>query len=229
MWRAIDKLRRRTGLPIFWGEAGATVPISDRFGFDRGTPIDRFYIEDFLTRNADAVQGRTLEIGDDSYTARLGGARTSHRDVLHIDAGNPAATIVGDLSDPAVLPEAAFDCAVITQTLHLIWDMGAGVRALHRALRPGGTLLLTVPGITSIDRYDWGAGWYWSLTGQSATRLFGEVFGDGNVTVEVHGNVFAACAFLQGAALEEVPIAKLRVRDPCYPVIVAVRATRAAA
>jgi len=229
MWRALDKLRRRARLPLFWGEVGTTVPISDRFGFDRGTPIDRYYIEEFLSRHADVVRGRTLEIGDDSYTARLGGSRTSHRDVLHIDTSNPAATIVGDLSDPAVLPEAVFDCAIITQTLHLIWDMTEGVRALHRALRPGGTLLLTVPGITSIDRYDWGAGWYWSLTGQSATRMFGEVFGYDNVTVEVHGNVFAACAFLQGAALEEVPLAKLQVQDPCYPVIVAVRATSAVA
>jgi SAM-dependent methyltransferase len=225
----MDKLRRRARLPILWGEVGTTVPISDRFGFDRGTPIDRFYIEEFLSRHADVVRGRTLEIGDDTYTARLGGSQTSHRDVLHIDATNPAATIVGDLSDPAVLPEAVFDCAVITQTLHLIWDMTAGVKALHRSLRPGGTLLLTVPGITSIDRYDWGAEWYWSLTGQSAIRLFGDVFGDNHVTVEVHGNVFAACAFLQGAALEDVPVGKLRVQDASYPVIVAVRATRAAA
>ncbi|MBX9881861.1 MAG: class I SAM-dependent methyltransferase [Sphingomonas sp.] len=224
--RAWAKLRRGLGLPLGFGAFGGTAPLSDRFGFDRGTPIDRFYIEDFLGRHAGAITGRTLEVGDDAYTARFGGDRTERRDVLHVDPHCPAATIIGDLADPSTLPEASFDCAVITQTLHLIWNMGAAVHALHRALRPGGTLLLTVPGITRVDRHEWGAGWYWSLTEHSAKRLFGEVFGEGQVEIAVYGNVFAACAFLQGAALEEVPRRKLVPVDPCFPVILGVRATR---
>lgn len=223
--RGVRKLRRRLGVPLGFGAFGGTAPLSDRFGFDRGTPIDRLYIERFLARHADRIAGRTLEIGDDSYTARFGAGRTA-RDVLHINPDAPGATIIGDLSDPATLPEAAFDCAVITQTLHLIWDMDAAVRALHRALRPGGTLLLTVPGITRIDRHELGAGWYWALTPASAERLVGNVFGADQVALEVFGNVFAACAFLQGAAVEEVPRAKLDPVDPCFPVILGVRATR---
>lgn len=226
--RIACRLRRVPGLRLSFGDLGAVRPVSDRFGFDRGTPIDRYYIEGFLARNAGLIAGRTLEIGDDSYTARFGGGRTQRRDVLYVDDSNPAATIVGDLADPATLPEAAFDCAVITQTLHLVWDMAAAARALHRALRPGGVLLLTSPGITAIDRHEWNAPWYWSLTPQSAARLFGEAFGSANVAVASHGNVFAACAFLQGLALEEVPRRKLDLADPSYPVIVTVRATRAA-
>ena len=224
--RIARRLRRIPGLRLGFGDLGGTRPISDRFGFDRGTPIDRHYIEGFLARNAGLIAGRTLEIGDDAYTARFGGERTTRRDVLYIDDSNPVATIIGDLADPATLPEAAFDCAVITQTLHLVWDMAAAARSLHRALRPGGTLLLTSPGITPIDRHEWNADWYWSLTVQSAARLFAEVFGTANVAVQSHGNVFAACAFLQGLAVEEVPRRKLEYADPGYPVIVTVRATR---
>jgi len=224
--RIARKLRRLTGWPINFGELGGTRPISDQFGFDRGVPIDRYYIDDFLGRNAALIHGHTLEIGDDSYTARFGGDRTTRRDVLHVHAGNPAATIIGDIALPGTLPEARFDCAVITQTLHLIWDMELAVRELHRTLKPGGTLLLTVPGITSIDRHEWGAGWYWSLTQQSARRLFEEVFGADNVEIGCYGNVFAACAFLQGIALHEVPMAKLDVYDAAYPVIITVRAVR---
>jgi hypothetical protein len=46
------------------------------------------------------------------------------------------------------------------------------------------------------------------------------------VSVESHGNVFAATAFLQGVAAEELDRAKLEPRDTSYPVIVAVRAQR---
>ena len=141
-------------------------------------------------------------------------------------ADNPAATIVGDLSQPGTLPAAAFDCLVLTQTLHLIFDMQAAVVEMHRALKPGGVLLLTVPGISRIDRGAWGADWFWSLTAAAAARLFGNVFGTHNVRVEDHGNVFAATAFLQGLAVEEIDIAKLAYHDACYPVIVVVRAQK---
>jgi len=224
--RALRKARALVGLPINFGELGATEPISGLFGFDRGTPIDRYYIEDFLGRNAAAIAGRTLEIGGDEYTGRFGSERTTRRDVLHVHERNPAATIVGDLAVPGTLPADAFDCAVITQTLHLIWDMPGALAELHRSLRPGGTLLLTVPGITSVDRHEWGAGWYWSLTEQSATRLATEAFGQGKVDTTCYGNVYAACAFLQGIALQEVSRTKLDVYDPAYPVIIGVRAVK---
>lgn len=219
--------RRIVAGGIDFGDLGGTEPISDQFGFDRGMPVDRYYIHDFLDKQKADIHGRTLEIGDDEYTARFGGDRTTQRDVLHVHAQNPAATIIGDISVPGTLPEAAFDCAVITQTLHLIWDMQAAVRELHRALKPGGVLLLTVPGITQVDRDEWGAGWYWSLTQMSAERMFSEVFGAANTQIGCYGNVFAATAFLQGLAFEEVPASKLDVYDAAYPMIVTVRARRA--
>lgn len=225
--RIRKKLRRVKQGGIDFGSLGGTEPVSMEFGFDRGTPIDRYYIEKFLADNSDAIAGRTLEIGDDEYTAKFGGAQTTKRDVLHIHDQNPHATIIGDLSQPGTVPEGLFDCAVITQTLHLIWDMNAAAREMHKLLKPGGTLLLTTPGITSVDRDEWGAGWYWSLTVQSATRMFNEVFGEENVEIGCYGNVFAACSFLQGIALHEVPTEKLDVFDPAYPMIVTVRARKA--
>src|SRR5258708_1276969 len=43
------------------GDFVRTRPISTSFGFDRGTPIDRYYIENFLGRNAGDIRGRVLE------------------------------------------------------------------------------------------------------------------------------------------------------------------------
>ncbi len=210
------------------GDLDRVSPISSNFGFDRGTPIDRYYIEGFLQRHASDIRGRCLEIGDDAYCRRFGGGRITRQDVLHVSPDAPAATIVGDLATPGILPDGAFDCLVITQTLHLIFDMRAAVLELHRALKHDGVLLLTVPGISQIDRGEWNATWFWSLTRQSAVRLFSEVFGAANVHVEQYGNVFAATAFLQGLAVEEVDRSKLDVLDESYPVTLAVRARRAA-
>jgi SAM-dependent methyltransferase len=167
-----------------------------------------------------------LEVGDDNYSRHFGGTRITRQDVLHIQPGNPRATIVGDLARSGVLPNAAFDCLVLTQTLHLIYDMGSAVREMHRALRPKGVVLLTVPGISRIDGGEWGDSWCWSLTEASARRMFSDVFGADQVEVQTYGNVFAAVAFLHGLALEEVPRAKLDVRDPAFPVIVSVRARK---
>lgn len=209
------------------GDLGTTRPISMDFGFDRGTPVDRFYVAEFLDRQRSLIQGRALEVGDDSYCRRFGGGAVSRQDILYVDDSNPHATITGDLSDPAVLPSDAFDCIVLTQTLHLIFDVHQAARQLHRALKPGGVLLLTVPGITPLERGVWGRMWCWSFTGVSARLLFGALFGEENVAVDVQGNVLSATAMLQGLAAEELKPAQLREVDPAYPVLVTVVARKA--
>ena len=158
-------------------------PVSREFGFDRGLPVDRYYIESFLRAHAQLVAGRVLEVGDDAYTRQFGGARVTRSDVLNVDAAIPGTTLVADLADAAHLPSASFDCLVVTQTLHLVYDLTAAARTLHRILRPGGTLLLTVPGISPVSTDRWAETWYWSLTPHAARRLFAEAFGGGEVEV----------------------------------------------
>lgn len=208
------------------GDLARVTPVSRQFGFDRGTPIDRHYIGRFLERNRQFITGRVLEIGDDSYSSEFG-RDISRQDILHVAPGNPVATLVGDISTPGVLPKDTFDCMVVTQTLHLIYDMEHAVRNLKDALRSGGSLLLTVPGITRVGDGDWDEGWFWSLTRQSVTRMFGDIFGPDNIEVCVYGNVYSATAFLHGLATEEVKLRMLGHQDPAYPVIVAVHARRA--
>ncbi len=203
-------------------------PVSGRFGLDRGTPIDRHYIEQFLDRHRADIHGRVLEVGDRTYTRRFGGDRVTESDVLHVPPGDPTATIVADLADAAHLPSSAFDTIILTQTLQLIYDVDAAVATLHRILRPGGVLLATCPGATQTYDGDWGAVWCWSFTPVSARRLFAETFGAEQVTVWSHGNVLAATAFLHGLAKEELSDAELDYHDPGYTVTIAVRATKRA-
>jgi len=210
---------------VRFGDFDSPSPISPDFGFNRGTPVDRYYVEAFLAARSGDIRGRALEVGDAVYCRKFG-TGVVQQDVLHVTANNPEATIVGDLSVPGILPEGAFDCLIVTQTLHLIYNMHAAVAEMYRALKPGGVLLLTCPGISQVDRGEWGATWYWSLTRPAAERMFGDVFGTANVAVETRGNVYAAVCFLEGLALEEVDADKLDVLDAAYPVIVTVRARK---
>ncbi len=200
-------------------------PASRKFAFDRGTPIDRFLIERFLAAHAADVRGRVLEIEGREYTRNFGGGRVTKSDVLHAVPGNPEATIVGDLATGKGLVWGAYDCVILTQTLHVIYDIRAVVHNLQRLLKPGGAALVTFPGISQISRYDadrWGD--FWRLTPLSAKRLFSEAFPEEGVTVESFGNVRLAAAYLYGLAKEEVPPAALSESDPDYPLLICVRA-----
>jgi SAM-dependent methyltransferase len=205
------------------------IPFSRFAGFDRGQPIDRYYIEKFLAGSRLDIRGRVLEIGDDRYTVQFGGGRVTRGDVLHVAAGNPKATIVADLTCADAIAAETFDCIVMTQTLQMIYDARAAARHLHRILKPGGVLLLTTAGISQVSGHEGVGEWgeYWHLTSQAARRLFGEVFGAENVAVGAHGNVLAATALLYGLASKEVRGEELDFQDPDYEVLVTVRAVKA--
>ncbi|HEU4721981.1 MAG TPA: class I SAM-dependent methyltransferase [Gemmatimonadaceae bacterium] len=221
------RLRRLTS-PIWLGSLGRTAPTSDAWGFDRGTPVDRYYIERFLEANRGAVRGRALEIQDRLYTERFG-TGVEKSDVLDIDATNPRATVVADLAAADHLPSESYDVLIVTQTLHLIRDTRAAIAQVHRLLAPGGVLLATLPTVSRISRGVGVQGDYWRFTVASASWLFGDVFGAPAVTVAARGNVLSAIAFLSGLAAEELPARDLDVDDPYFPVVITVRATKALA
>lgn len=220
-----DRYRPPLG-KIGFGSWRRVTPISQEFGYDRGLPIDRYYIENFLAQYADDIQGRVLEIGDNSYTRKFGGDRVTKSDVLHVKEGNPEATIVGDLTCADHIPSDSFDCLVLTETLHLIYDVRAALKTIYRILKPGGVALVTFPGISQIAHDQWGDYWYWSFTTLSARRMFEEVFPAANVQVETHGNVLVAIAFLHGLALEELRQQELDHCDRRYQVEITVRAVK---
>jgi glycosyltransferase involved in cell wall biosynthesis len=211
---------------VNFGNLRRVTPISRVFGFDRGLPVDRYYIQEFLASKATDVRGRVLEVGDDSYTRRFGGVRVTKADVLHISQGNPQATIVADLSHADHIPSDIFDCIILTQTLQFIYDVRAGVSTLRRILKRGGVLLATFPGISQTCQYDWG-GSCWALTSLSARRLFEEVFSPDEISIETYGNVLVATAFLHGLATQEFRKEELDYTDSDYEVIIAVRAVKA--
>ena len=193
-------------------------PVSRVFGFDRGTPIDRYYIEGFLERNRHFIRGRVLEISDNTYTIKYGTGVT-HSDVLNA-VPSQNATIVGDLATGENIPEDLFDCIIMTQTIQFIYDIKSALRNAVRALKPGGTLLITAAGISQISRYDmdrWGE--YWRFTDRSLGKVLSEIVPEEAMQVESFGNVAVAKAFLDGLSLEELTNNVLDYKDEDYQVL----------
>ncbi len=218
-WWAIRRRAR-------WGLWRVT-PISPQFGSDRGRPVDRYYIDAFLSRYSADVRGNVLEVADNNYTRKFGGARVARSDILHVASGDSHATVVADLSRCDHVLSDTFDCIIVTQTLQYIYDVRAAARNLHRIVKPGGAVLLTMPGISQISRYDmehWGE--HWRFTDLSAQRLFEEAGPWDSLEVQAHGNVLAAIAFLHGLAVEELRREELDHHDPDYQVLITVRAVK---
>lgn len=225
-WRRHLRQRLRRLLRPGWRAGlGGTVPLSDNWGQDRGAPIDRHYIEAFLTEHRGDIRGAVIEVRDSAYTDRFG-TGVHQREVLDIDSDNPRATIVADLTAADAVPADRFDCFILTQTLQFIYDTTAALHHAHRMLRPGGVLLATVPAVSRLaPRYGLERD-YWRFTPASCARLFGGAFGSERVTVRSYGNVRTGTAFLLGMAREELSRRELDAHDPYFPLILAVRAVK---
>ncbi|HVC45662.1 MAG TPA: methyltransferase domain-containing protein [Terracidiphilus sp.] len=213
-----------------WGVFRRIQPYRTELGGRRGSCIDRFYIENFLGAHKSVIRGRVAEIESGEYARRFGGQAVDKLDVIDLNDCNPSRTLALDLQRTEDAPQAVFDCILCTQTLFLIRDYPAAIRTLHHMLKPGGTVLATVPGISPVIRGNLIAGVgedLWRFTSRSAQIAFSQAFGDAQVAVQPYGNVLACTAFLQGIVQEELTPAELAHHDPDYELIIGIVATRA--
>jgi SAM-dependent methyltransferase len=225
--RIYRRRKPHRGQGVDFGDFRRVTPISRAFGFERGRPVDRYYIEGFLAGNAADIRGRVLEVGDNSYTLWLGGSQVIQSDVINLTADNPKTTIVADLAQAGHLPADSYDCFIFTQTLQFIYDTRAAMRTIHRILKPGGVLLASFPVISQICRYDmdrWGD--YWRFTDASVRRLLAEFFPPSQVEIASHGNVLASICFLHGLAAEDLAADELDFHDPDYQIVITARAVK---
>lgn len=199
-------------------------PADVNFGWDRGGPIDRYYIEDFLRKNKNYIHGRVLEVGDNRYTNQFGGQKVITSDVLNVLEEGKRTTIIGDLTNKETLPSNIFDCFICTQTFQFINNIQkAAINSLF-VLKKGGVLLLTVPGVAPIPPVDYRKyGMYWCFTDMSVRKMFSNYVPDDNIHIETYGNVKAASAFLYGFGYPEMDKRELDIKDKKYQVIITAR------
>lgn len=217
-------LRRLPGRRPRWGNLRRARPFSLHYGFDRGHPIDRFYIEGFLERIHDRITGDVLEVRTADYARRFGTVPLRQH-VVDIDADNPEATIVGDLCDPGTLQAEAYDCVILTQTLHLLAVPDVALASLWRSLRPGGSLIVTVPCASCIiHELPTSDFWRWTPLG---LQRFTERYCEGAcVHSEGAGNLVTMLGTFLGLAVEDMRDADLALGDPSFPVVACVAARK---
>jgi SAM-dependent methyltransferase len=206
---------RRLALSVRFGDLGRVAPLT-RWGYARGLPVDRWYIEAYLRDHAHLVSGHVLEIKEDCYASRLG---ASSVDVVDIDPTNEEATIVGDLCDPDTLVGVSADAVVLTQTLQYLTDPSSALQHLLGCLRPGGAMLVTVPCVQRVD----GAGDLWRWTPSGLERQLRAALGSTPAELEVVGlgNGLAARAALFGMAADDLDPVALHPSDSALPLIAA--------
>lgn len=191
-------------------------PISSKFGFDRGTPIDRFYIELFLSGNIEHIYGKCLEIGNNEYTIKYGGTKVTKSDVLDMNSKNPKANIYGDVRNLSNIPDNTYDSVILTHTLGIIDDYESAVREVMRIIKTGGTLLLTVSSMGVMQNPEQ---CFWRYTPSALRYLFSKHVPNENITVRSYGNVLAGQAFWVGLAKEDLDDVDFLFDDPRYAVI----------
>lgn len=203
-----------------------TFPLSNYHGFDRGEPIDRFYIKNFLGRNQQHIRGVCLELLNDDYTVAYGKGSVIKSDVLDIDVENKNATIIDDLRNLKKVADNSYDCIILTQVFQFIDDVPAGISECHRILKKGGVLLVTLPSISRVDCISGVEGDFWRFTVASAKYLFQKKFNAEKLTVEALGNVRSGIYFYAGLSQEDTSIKILREKDSNFPLIITVKAIK---
>lgn len=201
-----------------WGNLRRTEPFSSYFGFERGTPVDRYYLDGFLADKRAYITGDVLEIQCTDYTHRYGHELRSAHSVDINPAVNP--TYVCDLAlSDGVLPDAGYDCFLLPNTFQHLQNIEGCLRQILRVVRPGGVILATAAGLLPLipDGPD-----YWRFSAAGWREMTNRVWSGCEIQVRAKGNCLSSVAAMLGLALEELSPSELDVEDPRYPVLVTI-------
>jgi len=205
---------RGLGVPR-WGNLRRLEPFSNYFGFDRGTPIDRYYLDRFLAHHQHAIRGDVLEIQAPGYTNKYGTA-LGLKDTIDINPANRP-TYLCDLAAADVVPTDRYDCFLLPNTLSLLRDIRSCMRHMIRVVKPGGVVLAATAAMGPLDPNGVDL---WRLTQAGWQELAADVWAGHDYQVEAHGNCLAVVAAMLGLAQEELTKDELEHQDDRYPVLV---------
>jgi glycosyltransferase involved in cell wall biosynthesis len=201
-----------------------TQALSTKWGFDRGQPIHRYYLGQFLMESSSDIHGHCLEFQEDSYTKKFGGAAVTKVDILHLDHSLPQVTIAADLTKPNDIPTNQFDCIICTHVLHIVFELEKMVSELFRILKPGGVLLVAVPHISMCGEK---AHEVWRFTPEGLQMVLARAFGKDNISIKAYGNSLTAAGDLRGLVTHEFTQKELNYHDPRFAIEVCARAVKA--
>jgi hypothetical protein len=210
----LRSLLRGQGLPR-WGNLRRTTPFSATYGFERGLPIDRYYLHRFLDAHREAITGRVLEVQNNSYTAQFGHHVMSSDTFDIVPDFQP--TYLCDFAHCGdILGDESYDCLLLPNCLPHFRELDTCLAQAIRIVRRGGTILASAGGLLPLtgDVPD-----YWRLSPDGWRERLGCAWRGADITVTGHGNCLVAIAASLGLAREELDEAELDIVDPRYPVL----------
>lgn len=198
---------------IRFGDFREYAPFCNNYGFTRGTPIDRYYLDQFIAEIRDEVNGDTLEIGGRKENRHRYGLRhvISYK-VIDVIGGR-SVDIVADAHDVTACSANSFDSILLFNVLEHCERPWVIASNLSTWLRPGGKVYCMVPVVQRIhgDPKD-----YWRILPDSLEFLFRDYH---ILKKGTYGNLMTSVAALSGIAMEELDLDELSPKNPQYPVI----------
>lgn len=197
---------------VDWGDFKRKAPMCPILGYTRGTPIERYYLEQFVNQIRHHVTGNVLEVGgtlENKEIYQFDKATKYH--AVNLEAGR-GVSIVGDIHSSELLEPSSLDTAVIFNVLEHCHDPWVVVQNIYHALKVGGKCFCFVP---NVQRYHDAPGDYWRILPDGLKQLFREF---SEQKLHVYGNPQMAIATLMGMTVEEVSPEELDEFHPDYAV-----------
>ncbi len=193
-------------------------PIERDFGSNRGKPLDRYYIEEFIEKNRSIIRGKVLEIGDDRYSKKY--LDNSQINVLRGKNNRNYINHEGDLLDFNSLKSIGkFDTLILTNVINFIYEYDIAIKNIAKLITKDGKCLFSVSGLSGLSKFDnerWGD--YWRFSEKSLYLSLKKHFH--NVEIDYFGNASVAAASILGIVTEDLPESTLKIKDYDYPVII---------
>lgn len=197
---------------VRFGDLRRSRPVSADFGADRGTPIDRYYLSQFIRQIQDKVRGRVLEVGGvQSNRLSYRFARIESFTTLDLEP-KVGVDVVGDLNDPCLFEPRRFDTIINFNVLEHVRTPWRSVENMAHWLDEGGHIATMVP---SVQRVHLMPNDYWRML-PAALDAVHSCFRERELFV--YGNALASVGALMGLAVEDFAPRDLDVLEADFPV-----------
>ncbi len=192
------------------------------FMFIRGIEYTtgRYYIRKFLKNYTDQCAGYFLEFGDPYFRDCFTSEKITGYDIMDI-VSRPDITILADIQNCPEIANNTYDVIVCTQVLEHIANPFKAVIELHRILKPGGKLLLSVP---AAFPYHAVPNDYWRYTRDSVHLLLDPLFS--KVILHNYGNQLIVTAAYWYWMVDHLPHQSLDIVNPDCPTIICAYAVK---
>ena len=196
-----------------WGDLRRRFPVDANYGFGRGTPIDRFYLDIFLRKIKKNVCGKILEIGADQKRLDLKKYKPGARfDSLDIE-GKSKPTFTANAEVQSILKPRSYDSILAFNVLGHCRNPFSVTKNMHTWLRPGGIAFCAVSSSQRVGRCPEDC---WKIQPDGLRALFSNFR---KIQIISYGNLTTTIGALQGLAAEELSKEELLDHHPDYPVL----------